>query len=115
MLPNTGYTWTEGIATHFIFIYDFICIKENHETLAKEDVDFQEMDYSDDGHFENEDKKHIYLLFHEQSWKSRYKSRSISTRNNEQSWKSRYIWIQFHKMLVLASFPMDNIAFFYYF
>ena len=25
------------------------CIKENHETLAKEDVDFQEMDYSDDG------------------------------------------------------------------
>jgi hypothetical protein len=25
------------------------CINENHETLAKEDVDFQEMDYSDDG------------------------------------------------------------------
>jgi hypothetical protein len=24
LLPNTGYTWTEGIATHFIFIYDFI-------------------------------------------------------------------------------------------
>ena len=24
--PNTGYTWTEGIATHFIFIYDFIII-----------------------------------------------------------------------------------------
>ena len=23
---NTGYTWTEGIATHFIFIYDFIII-----------------------------------------------------------------------------------------
>ena len=23
LLPNTGYTWTEGIATHFIFIYDF--------------------------------------------------------------------------------------------
>ena len=26
------------------------CIKENHETLAKEDVDFQEIDYNDDGH-----------------------------------------------------------------
>ena len=26
LLPNTGYTWTEGIATHFIFIYDFIII-----------------------------------------------------------------------------------------
>jgi hypothetical protein len=26
LLPNTGYTWTEGIATHFIFIYDFIVI-----------------------------------------------------------------------------------------
>jgi hypothetical protein len=25
------------------------CINENHETLAKEDVDFQEMDYSYDG------------------------------------------------------------------
>jgi hypothetical protein len=24
------------------------CINENHETLAKEDVDFQEMDHSDD-------------------------------------------------------------------
>ena len=35
------------------------CIKENHETLAKEDVDFQEMDYSDDGDFENEDEKHL--------------------------------------------------------
>ena len=23
---TTGYTWTEGIATHFIFIYDFIII-----------------------------------------------------------------------------------------
>ena len=34
------------------------CINENHETLAKEDVDFQEMDYSDDGDFENEDEKH---------------------------------------------------------
>jgi len=26
LLPNTGYKWTEGIATHFIFIYDFIII-----------------------------------------------------------------------------------------
>jgi hypothetical protein len=33
------------------------CINENHETFAKEDVDFQEMDYSDDGHFENQDEK----------------------------------------------------------
>ena len=24
MLPNTGNTWAEGIATHFIFIYDLI-------------------------------------------------------------------------------------------
>ena len=23
IFPNTGYTWTEGIATHFISIYDF--------------------------------------------------------------------------------------------
>ena len=23
---NTGYTWTEGIATHLIFIHDFIII-----------------------------------------------------------------------------------------
>ena len=23
MLPNTGYTWTPGIATHFIFIFDY--------------------------------------------------------------------------------------------
>ena len=38
------------------------CIKENHETLAKEDVDFQEMDYSDDGDFENEDEKHLLDL-----------------------------------------------------
>jgi hypothetical protein len=30
------------------------CIKKNHETLAKEDVDFQEMDYSDDDDIENE-------------------------------------------------------------
>jgi hypothetical protein len=22
LLPNTGYTWTEGIATHFIFHYN---------------------------------------------------------------------------------------------
>ena len=22
LLPNTGYTWTQGIATHFIFVYD---------------------------------------------------------------------------------------------
>jgi hypothetical protein len=36
-------------------------INENHETLAKEDVDFQEMDYSDDGDFENEDEKHLVL------------------------------------------------------
>jgi hypothetical protein len=35
---------------------------ENHETLAKEDVDFQEMDYSDDGDFENEDEKHLLDL-----------------------------------------------------
>ena len=35
------------------------CIKGNHETLAKEDVDFQEMDYSDDGDFENEDEKNL--------------------------------------------------------
>ena len=26
LLPNTGYWWTEGIATHLIFIYDFIII-----------------------------------------------------------------------------------------
>jgi hypothetical protein len=32
------------------------CINENHETLAKEDVDFQEMDY------ENEDEKHLLDL-----------------------------------------------------
>jgi hypothetical protein len=38
------------------------CINENHETLAKEDVDFQEMDYSDDGDFENEDEKHLLDL-----------------------------------------------------
>jgi hypothetical protein len=24
--PNTGYTWTPGIATHFLFLYDFIII-----------------------------------------------------------------------------------------
>jgi hypothetical protein len=35
------------------------CIKENHETLAKEDVDFQEMDYSDDSDFENEDENDV--------------------------------------------------------
>jgi hypothetical protein len=35
---------------------------KNHETLAKEDVDFQEMDYSDDGDFENEDEKHLLDL-----------------------------------------------------
>jgi hypothetical protein len=38
------------------------CIKANHETLAKEDVDVQEMDYSDDGDFENEDEKHLLDL-----------------------------------------------------
>jgi hypothetical protein len=32
------------------------------KTLAKEDVDFQEMDYSDDGDFENEDEKHLLDL-----------------------------------------------------
>ena len=37
-------------------------INENHETLAKEDVDFQEIDYSDDGDFENEDEKHLLDL-----------------------------------------------------
>ena len=26
LLPNTGYTWAQGIATHFIFVYDFIII-----------------------------------------------------------------------------------------
>jgi hypothetical protein len=26
LLPNTGYTWTPGIATHFLFFYDFIII-----------------------------------------------------------------------------------------
>jgi hypothetical protein len=26
LLPNTGYTWTPGIATHFLFLYDFIII-----------------------------------------------------------------------------------------
>ena len=26
LLPNTGYAWPEGIATNFIFIYDFIII-----------------------------------------------------------------------------------------
>jgi hypothetical protein len=26
LLPNTGYTWIEDIATHFIFIYNFIII-----------------------------------------------------------------------------------------
>ena len=35
---------------------------ENHETLAKEDVDFQEMDYSDDGDFKNENEKHLLDL-----------------------------------------------------
>jgi hypothetical protein len=69
-------------------IHQFMTINENHEILAKEDVDFQEMDYSDDSDFENEDEKHLLDLI------------SISTRNDEQSWKSRYIWIQFHKMLV---------------
>jgi hypothetical protein len=38
------------------------CIKENHETLAKEDVDFQEMDYSEEGDFENEYEKHLLDL-----------------------------------------------------
>ena len=38
------------------------CINENHETLAKEDVDFEEMDYSDDGDFENEDEKHVFRI-----------------------------------------------------
>ena len=38
------------------------CIKENHETLAKEDVDFEEMDYSDDGDFKNEDEKRLLDL-----------------------------------------------------
>ena len=23
LLPNTGYTWTPGIATHFLFLYDY--------------------------------------------------------------------------------------------
>jgi hypothetical protein len=38
------------------------CINENHETLAKEDVDFEEMDYSDDGDIKNEDEKHLLNL-----------------------------------------------------
>jgi hypothetical protein len=33
-----------------------------YETLAKEDVDFEEMDYSDDGDFKNEDEKHLLDL-----------------------------------------------------
>ena len=37
-------------------------INENHETLANEDVDFQEMDYSDNGDFENENEKHLLDL-----------------------------------------------------
>jgi hypothetical protein len=43
-------------------IHQFMTINENHEILAKEDVDFQEMDYSDDGDFENEDEKHLLDL-----------------------------------------------------
>jgi hypothetical protein len=35
------------------------CINENHETR---NVDFQEMDYSDNGDFENEDEKHLLDL-----------------------------------------------------
>jgi hypothetical protein len=31
LLPNTAYTWTGGIATHFIFIYDFINNTLKHE------------------------------------------------------------------------------------
>jgi hypothetical protein len=27
--PKTGYTWTEGIATHFICIYDFLTESTN--------------------------------------------------------------------------------------
>ena len=38
------------------------CINENHQTLAKEDVDFEEMNYSDDGDFKNEDEKHLLDL-----------------------------------------------------
>jgi hypothetical protein len=40
------------------------CIKANHETLVKEDVDFQGMYYCDDGDFENEDEKpgHSYFI-----------------------------------------------------
>ena len=26
LLLNTGYTWTQGVVTHFIFVYDFIII-----------------------------------------------------------------------------------------
>jgi hypothetical protein len=26
LLPNTGYAWTEGSATHCILIYDFMII-----------------------------------------------------------------------------------------
>ncbi|CAB9541516.1 hypothetical protein BROOK1789B_1961 [Bathymodiolus brooksi thiotrophic gill symbiont] len=26
LLPTTGYTWTQDIATHFLFVYDFIII-----------------------------------------------------------------------------------------
>jgi hypothetical protein len=38
------------------------CINVNYKTLAKEDVDFQEVDNSDDGDFENEDEKHLLDL-----------------------------------------------------
>jgi hypothetical protein len=38
------------------------CINENHETLANEDVDFQGMDYSHNGDFENEDETHLLDL-----------------------------------------------------
>jgi hypothetical protein len=41
-------------------VYD--CINENHKTFAKEDVDFQEVDNSDDGDFEIEDEKHLLDL-----------------------------------------------------
>jgi hypothetical protein len=60
------------------------CINENHKTLAKEDVDFQEMDYSDDGDFKNEDENHLLDLV----------PSVLETMKNHGKLD---IWIQFHK------------------
>ena len=37
-------------------------VTANLFNFTNEDVDFQEMDYSDDGDFENEDEKHLLDL-----------------------------------------------------